>query len=97
MEDTMTKYIDADKLKRFVKSIGLTPQKSADYNDGRDDVKMMVLDFIDSLQQEQPEVDLEKEIEEYFPESAFYTGWNYDDMQEVARHFAQWGAEHLKK
>lgn len=48
----MGKYIDAEKLKRFVESIGLTPQKSADYNDGRDDVKMMVLDFIDSLQQE---------------------------------------------
>jgi len=54
MEDTMTNYIDAEKLKRFVESIGLTPQKSADYNDGRDAVKMMVLDFIDSLQQEQP-------------------------------------------
>lgn len=50
----MGKYIDAEKLKRFVESIGLTPQKSADYNDGRDDVKMVVLDFIDSLQQEQP-------------------------------------------
>lgn len=48
------KYINAEKLKRFVESIGLTPQKSADYNDGRNVVKMMVLDFIDSLQQEQP-------------------------------------------
>ena len=87
----MIKYIDGEKLKRFVKSIGLTPQKSADYNDGRDDVKMMVLDIINRLQQEQPEVDLEKEIEEYFPESAFYTGWNYDDMEEVARHFYELG------
>ena len=59
----MRRYIDAEKLKRFVESIGLTPQKSADYNDGRDDAKMMVLDFIDSLQREQPEVDLEKYIE----------------------------------
>lgn len=33
---------------------------------------------------------LEEEIERYFPESAFDTGWNYDDMQEAARHFAQW-------
>ena len=39
------------------------------------------------IQQEQPEVDLEKEIEEYFPESDFYTGWNYDDVTEVARDF----------
>lgn len=65
----MSKYIDAEKLKRFVESIGLTPQKSADYNDGRDDAKRMVLDFIDSLQREQleqQEVDLEKEIIDYF-------------------------------
>ena len=41
--------------------------------------------------------ELEKEIEEYFPESTFNTGFNYDDLQEIARHFAQWGAEHLKK
>lgn len=57
------KYIDADKLIAEIESISLYPQKSADYNDGRDDIKMMVLDLIDSLQQEQPEVDLEKEIE----------------------------------
>lgn len=62
----MAKYIDAEKLKRFVESIGLTPQKSADYNDGRDDVKMVVLDFIDSLQQEQQEVDLKEEIASFF-------------------------------
>lgn len=41
--------------------------------------------------------ELEKEIEEYFPESTFNTGFNYDDLQEIARHFAKWGAEHLKK
>lgn len=54
------KYIDAEKLSEKIESISLYAQKSADYNDGRDDMKMMVLDFIDSLQQEQPEVDLEK-------------------------------------
>lgn len=49
------KYIDADKLKAEIESISLFPQMSADYNDGRDDMKMVVLDLIDSLQQGQPE------------------------------------------
>lgn len=49
------KYIDAEKLKGKIASISLIPQTSADYNDGRDDMKMMVLDIIDSLQQEQQE------------------------------------------
>lgn len=52
----MNKYIDADKLIAEIESIKLIPQTSADYNDGRDDMKMIVLDLIDSLQQEQPEV-----------------------------------------
>jgi hypothetical protein len=43
------------------------------------------------------QAELEKEIEEYLPESTFNTGFNYDDLQEIARHFAEWGAEHLKK
>lgn len=49
------------------------------------------------LKQEQQEVDLEKEIEEYFPEWAFYTGWDYDDMQEVARHFYELGLNARKE
>ncbi len=48
------KYIDADKLISEIESIRLIPQISADYNDGREDMKNMVLDIIDSLQQEQP-------------------------------------------
>lgn len=60
------KYIDTDKLSEKIESIGLYVQKSADYNDGRNNMKMMVLDITDSLQQEQPEVDLEKEVERYF-------------------------------
>ena len=64
----MTKYIDAEKLIAEIESISLIPQTSADYNDGRDDMKMMVLDIIDSLQQEQSEVDLEKEIQDHIKE-----------------------------
>lgn len=48
------KYINVEKLKDEIESISLIPQTSADYNDGRDDMKMMFLDIIDSLQQDQP-------------------------------------------
>lgn len=59
-----------------------------------------MLTFVSGLEKSEKSinpVELEKEIEEYFPESTFNTGFNYDDMQEIARHFAQWGAEHLKQ
>lgn len=51
--DLDMKYIDADILRGKIESIGLYAQKNADYNDGRNDMKMMVLDLIDSLQKEQ--------------------------------------------
>lgn len=57
------KYIDAEKLITEIESISLIPQISAGYNDGREDMKMMILDIIDSLQQEQTEIDLEQEID----------------------------------
>ena len=50
-------YINVDYLIARIESIFLFPQKSADYNDGREDMKMMVLDLIDSLKQEQPNPD----------------------------------------
>ena len=58
------KYIDAEKLIAEIESIRLIPQTSADYNDGRDDMKMMVLDLIDSLQQEQPKLTQVPRIEQ---------------------------------
>ena len=51
------KYIDADKLRAGIESINLFPQISADYNDGREDMKMEVLNIIDSLQQDETQVD----------------------------------------
>ena len=50
------KYIDIEKLKDKIESINLIPQTSADYNDGRDDMKMMFLDIINSLQDEQTDM-----------------------------------------
>lgn len=43
----------------------------------------------------QQEADLEKEIDSFFPESYFETSINFDDVADIARHFAEWGAIHL--
>lgn len=61
------KYIDADKLKKIVEQAKQRALKGVEvdddmYCDGRADAFGEVLLEIDSLQQEQPEVDLEKEI-----------------------------------
>lgn len=106
MEGTMTKFIDAEQLSEKIESISLYTQKSADYNDGRDDMKMMVLDLLDSLQQEQPEVDLDfqsfaKEMDSIFALPKDMTGnteenplnWEYV----IARHFYQLGLNARKE
>ena len=56
-----------------------------------------LLDFIDTIQQELPEVELEKELDKYlrgeFQQTA---GGNFNNYIQVARHFAEWGADHLR-
>lgn len=86
------KHINVEKLKDEIESISMIPQTSADYNDGRNDIKMMILDIIDSLQQEQSEMDLEKEIirvskNEYF---------DFTDWKSIARHFFELGLKAQK-
>ena len=73
------KYIDADKLK---KSIGnymedahaaLNPvDGDADYYKGKNDACKDTQEFITSIQQEQPEVDLEEEMQEKYYKYAIY-------------------------
>lgn len=93
----MTNYIPADKLIAEIERLSATEYGG---NTLGDDVANGALDYvleeiIPSLQQEQPEVDLEKEIDreldtrwkgEYLSTSKF---------RESARHFAKWGAIHL--
>lgn len=98
------KYIDADKLKATIESIALISQTSVDYNDGREDMKMMVLDIIESLQQEQLEVDLEKEINAVW-NPRFNLGWdehsalsmNHAGFASIARHFYELGLNAKKE
>lgn len=52
------------------------------------------------IKQEQPEVDLEKEIDKFLNETGAPYVWCNDDEQKewcniIARHFAEWGAIHL--
>ncbi len=87
------KYIDAEKFRALLveRYNAFQIGQHSPFRNGKVESLRETVELIDSLLQEQPEVDLEKEIEEYFPEETFYTGWNYDDMEEVARHFYELG------
>ena len=99
------KYIDADKLK---KSIGnymedahaaLNPvDGDADYYKGKIDACKDMQEFITSIQQEQPGVDLEKEIEDWCDKNItgvrpIYTADSliYSLLPKTARHFFELG------
>lgn len=73
------------------------PQYEFDVACGYDMALDDILSFLDTP--EEPEVDLEKEMDEYFENMAVQEHENIfeDTYHNIARHFAQWGAEHLKK
>lgn len=130
------KYIDAERLRaRIEKDLTFDNSIDTSYYIGRRDAERSILDLIDSLQQEQPDVDSEEAVfkewgttkEEYLAKSmdkvhlemeisTYLKDWEDDeeigwhlstdngcipieleDVRDLARHFAQWGAEHLKK
>lgn len=85
----MIKYIDADRLRSEIERFS-----STEYNENTlgDDVANGALDYvlglIDSLQQGQPEVDIEKEIEEhaiYMPHGEFASDNEIIEDMEWAR------------
>lgn len=83
----MAHYIDADRLKEQIQGL---------INLGYDKLQgnlYHVLNLIDSLQQEQPEVDLEKEVEKYLLNNAdFVTKSTSNEMvNALARHFYELG------
>ena len=81
------KYIDTEQLKDAIRNISLIQQTSSDYNDERNDIKMMILDIIDSLQQDNSEIDLEKEITRVSKNEYF----DFTDWKSIARHFYEFG------
>jgi hypothetical protein len=55
-----------------------------------------ILDFLDTFESEKSmQEELEEEIERYLPKIP-ENPYN-EELRIFARHFAQWGAEHLKK
>lgn len=59
----------------------------------------MVTELIDTLGKEKKEVNLEEEMDRFFEEMPIQEHENIfeDTYQMIARHFAEWGAEHLKR
>ena len=64
----MTHYIDADELRKEVEQLKASAAVYPFEEYGTAGTCIILLSIIDSLQQEQPEVDLEKEIQEYIKE-----------------------------
>jgi hypothetical protein len=92
----MSKYIDADLLKKEIKRLEKAAHKSAlgcadsetrKFHEGKDFAYQNVGVLIYSLQQEQPKVDLEEEIEDYW----IATGWSkvmtLGKFRVIARYF----------
>ena len=96
----MTHLIDSDKLiaeiERLKDGIGIG---LCEYDAGEENGKMEILiklsSFITSLQQEQPEVDLEKDIERYYYDNfAFISSVHIptlDILTDIAKHFYELG------
>ena len=89
----MAKYIDAEKLAKAIEDKGLNCSFALKIE------RLDTLALIDELQQEQPEVDLEKEMKEYFKgwtetEEGIACHYQYVDLNTchgIARHFYELG------
>lgn len=98
------KYIDAEKLKKIVEQAKQRALKGVEvdenmYCDGRADAFGDVLLEIDSLQQEQQEVDLEeemrKELRLHYNDDQDVYWWNY--LKNSFRHFYELGLNARKE
>ena len=74
------KYIDADRLKAEIEKGTPNNLQLLVYRD-------IILSLIDSLQQEQQEVDLEKEIEEYWIATEWSKKITLGKFKVIARYF----------
>ena len=102
----MSKYIDTDLLKKEIKrlkdeytDIAIDSQRGwVNANFVIDDLEQL-LSQIDSLQKEQPEVDLEEEMDRFFEEMPVQEHENIfeDTFQMIARHFYELGLNTRKE
>ena len=97
----MSKYIDAEKL---ISEIRKESDKEGDgdaYDAGYDAACLHILLLIRSLQKEQPEVDLEKEIRDtcrgYRINDYHEQELGKQDIENIARHFYELGLNAKKK
>lgn len=103
----MGKYIDAGKLISEIKGI-ISAVQTKNHPDALGtmeqclaaaeiEVLNLVLDDIKELQQDQPEVRLEEEIERIIKNEEMFMKFQVKEqlIKYVARHFAEWGAIHL--
>lgn len=99
----MSKYVDTDLLRERIEKNQyviepLFSKGDDSYYEGEYDGYNRILSIIDSLQQEQQEVDLEKELNRYlrgeFQQTA---GGNFNNYIQVARHFYELGLKARKE
>ena len=106
----MSKYIAVDRLKakldeHYRKYQSKYMETRAPYTQGLIDALDLAEQVIDSLQQEQPEVDLEKETEKYFngwteTDDGIACHYQYVDLNTcrgIARHFYELGKLDARK
>ena len=95
----MTKYIDAEKLKAEIEKrkkenmyVDL-PMSIGRYYEDRD-----LLAFLDTLSEEPDNEDLNDEISRTYHDGSVADTSDLDHVsyENIARHFAKWGAEHLR-
>lgn len=105
MVSTMTNYIDTEKLTTIIEE--RKAQQDLWINRYHDPINQgisheltEILSIITSLQQEQPKVDLDKEITHIWGKCATepndqFACLHIESFIEIARHFAEWGAIHF--
>ena len=92
------KYIDTDRLRAKIKnSLEFDERIQTNFYIGRRDAERNILALLDSLQQEQPEVDLEKEIDECAKSDLCPDDCSFYDFARIARHFYELGLNARKE
>lgn len=90
---------EIERLKSLHSPIPFGDNYEVGYSDGYQDCCDNILAFLDSLSQ-QPVEGLEEEVKRYYSENFAYITSDQPTLSiltNIARHFAEWGAEHLKK
>lgn len=99
---------EIERQRQFIEELFTEGDNS--FYDGQDDAYYYILAFLGTLPEQPASEGLEEEARKYLTknytppgdkeslsiEDAAYALW-FDDVCHLARHFAEWGAEHLKK